>query len=137
VECELLTSECTQSDYTCPLLFEKIKYDYCCRTLCWLGRNQSSVISCDSYKDSNLKRIFYASHPTLYHDVSSQERIKLNGSVCEGRSLYSPHFTRKSLRGSVGSGAVWGGMCTGGWTKRLLLVKNSMTHQGVTLLHTD
>jgi hypothetical protein len=30
-----------------------------------------------------------------------------------------------------------GGMCTGGWTKGLLLVENSMTHQGVTLLHTD
>jgi hypothetical protein len=28
-----------------------------------------------------------------------------------------------------------GGMCTGGWTKGLLLVENSMTHQGVTLLH--
>jgi hypothetical protein len=54
--------------------------------------------------------------------------------------IYSPHFTRKSLRrggGGVGSGAVRGGKCTGGWTKRLLLVENSMTHQGVTLLHTD
>jgi hypothetical protein len=30
-----------------------------------------------------------------------------------------------------------GGMCTGGWTKGLLLVENSMTHQGVALLHTD
>jgi hypothetical protein len=30
-----------------------------------------------------------------------------------------------------------GGMCTGGWTKGLLLVENSITHQGVTLLHTD
>jgi hypothetical protein len=30
-----------------------------------------------------------------------------------------------------------GGMCTGGWTTGLLLVENSMTHQGVTLLHTD
>jgi hypothetical protein len=30
-----------------------------------------------------------------------------------------------------------GGMCTGGWTKGLLLVESSMTHQGVTLLHTD
>jgi hypothetical protein len=29
------------------------------------------------------------------------------------------------------------GKCTGGWTKGLLLVENSMTHQGVTLLHTD
>jgi hypothetical protein len=26
---------------------------------------------------------------------------------------------------------------SGGWTKGLLLVENSMTHQGVTLLHTD
>jgi hypothetical protein len=26
-------------------------------------------------------------------------------------------------------------MCTGGWTKGLLLVENSVTHQGVTLLH--
>jgi hypothetical protein len=26
---------------------------------------------------------------------------------------------------------------TGDWTKGLLLVENSMTHQGVTLLHTD
>jgi hypothetical protein len=30
-----------------------------------------------------------------------------------------------------------GVMCTGGWTKGLLLVEISMTHQGVTLLHTD
>jgi hypothetical protein len=30
-----------------------------------------------------------------------------------------------------------GGKCTGGWTKVLLLVENSMTHQGVTLLHKD
>jgi hypothetical protein len=30
-----------------------------------------------------------------------------------------------------------GGMCTGGWTKGLLLVESSMAHQGVTLLHTD
>jgi hypothetical protein len=30
-----------------------------------------------------------------------------------------------------------GGKFTGGWTKGLLLVKNSMTHQGDTLLHTD
>jgi hypothetical protein len=47
---------------------------------------------------------------------------------------YSPHFTRKSLR--------WGGVRGGGefsgrWTKVLLLVENSMTHQGVILLHTD
>jgi hypothetical protein len=37
-------------------------------------------------------------------------------------------------------GRLWcgvGGMCTGGWTKGLLLVENSMMHQGVTLLHTD
>jgi hypothetical protein len=33
----------------------------------------------------------------------------------------------------------WGseGHFTSGWTKGLLLVENSMTHQGVTLLHTD
>jgi hypothetical protein len=31
----------------------------------------------------------------------------------------------------------YGGICTGGWTKGLRLVENSMTHQGVTLLHTD
>jgi hypothetical protein len=30
-----------------------------------------------------------------------------------------------------------GGEFTVGWTKGLLLVENSMTHQGVTLLHTD
>jgi hypothetical protein len=30
-----------------------------------------------------------------------------------------------------------GGKFTVGWTKELLLVENSMTHQGVTLLHTD
>jgi hypothetical protein len=28
-----------------------------------------------------------------------------------------------------------GGKCNGGWTKGLLLVENSMTHQAVTLLH--
>jgi hypothetical protein len=53
--------------------------------------------------------------------------------------VYSPHFTRKSLRGG-GGGRLWcsaGGMCTGGWTKGLLLVENSMTHQGVTLLHRE
>jgi hypothetical protein len=30
-----------------------------------------------------------------------------------------------------------GGMCTGGCIRGLLLVENSMTHQRVTLLHTD
>jgi hypothetical protein len=30
-----------------------------------------------------------------------------------------------------------GGKFTGGWTTGLLLVENSMTHQGVTLLHID
>jgi hypothetical protein len=50
--------------------------------------------------------------------------------------MYSPHFTRKSLRRCwLWCGA--GGKCTGRWTKGLLLVENSMTHQGVTLLHTD
>jgi hypothetical protein len=29
------------------------------------------------------------------------------------------------------------GKCIGGWTKGLLLVESSMTHQGVTPLHTD
>jgi hypothetical protein len=29
------------------------------------------------------------------------------------------------------------GQFTGGWTTGLLLAENSMTHQGVTLLHTD
>jgi hypothetical protein len=36
-----------------------------------------------------------------------------------------------------GSGAVRGGKFTVGWTTGLLLVENSMTHQGVTELHTD
>jgi hypothetical protein len=44
---------------------------------------------------------------------------------------------RKSLRGVVGSGAGRGENFTGGWTKGLLLVENSVSHQGVTLLHTD
>jgi hypothetical protein len=46
-------------------------------------------------------------------------------------------FHEKVPAGVVGSGAVQGGKRTGGWTKGLLLVENSMTHQGVTLLHTD
>jgi hypothetical protein len=46
-------------------------------------------------------------------------------------------FYEKVPAGGMGSGAVRGGKCTGGWTKALLLVENSMTHQGVTLLHTD
>jgi hypothetical protein len=40
----------------------------------------------------------------------------------------------------AGRGLLWcgsGGKFTGGWTKPLLLVENSMTHEGVTLLHTD
>jgi hypothetical protein len=37
----------------------------------------------------------------------------------------------------VCSGAGWGENFTGGWTKGLLLVENSVSHQGVTLLHTD
>jgi hypothetical protein len=39
-----------------------------------------------------------------------------------------------------GESRLWcgsGGKCTGGWTKVLLLVENSMTHQVVTLLRTD
>jgi hypothetical protein len=39
--------------------------------------------------------------------------------------------------GGGGSGAVRGESFTGGWTKGLLLVENSVTHQGVTPLHTD
>jgi hypothetical protein len=51
----------------------------------------------------------------------------------------SPHVTRKCLRrgGGGGSGAVQGESFTGGLTKGLLLVKNSMMQQGVTLLHAD
>jgi hypothetical protein len=49
--------------------------------------------------------------------------------------------TVRILRESpCGGSRLWcgaGGMCTGGWTKGLLLVENSMTHQGVTLLHPD
>jgi hypothetical protein len=39
-----------------------------------------------------------------------------------------------------GGGRLWcvsGGKCTGGWTKGMLLVENSMTHQGVTLTQTE
>jgi hypothetical protein len=39
--------------------------------------------------------------------------------------------------GGGGSGAVRGESFTGGWTKGLLLVENSVSHQEVTLLHTD
>jgi hypothetical protein len=46
-------------------------------------------------------------------------------------------FHEKVPAVGVGSGAVRGGKCTGGRTKVLLLVEISMTHQGVTLLHTD
>jgi hypothetical protein len=49
----------------------------------------------------------------------------------------SPHVTRKCLRGGGGSGAVQGESFTGGLTKGLLLLKNSMMQQGVTLLHAD
>jgi hypothetical protein len=51
---------------------------------------------------------------------------------------YTVRILRESPRGE--GGRLWcgaGGMCTGGWTKGLLLVENSMTHQGVILLHTD
>jgi hypothetical protein len=39
--------------------------------------------------------------------------------------------------GGVDSGAVRGECVLVGGLKGLLLVENSMTHQGVTLLHTD
>jgi hypothetical protein len=48
---------------------------------------------------------------------------------------YSPHFTRKSLPGVAALVRFGGrGKFTGGWTKGLLLVENSTTHEGVTLL---
>jgi hypothetical protein len=60
----------------------------------------------------------------------------MNLLVLSPRS-YSQRVRRKSLREGGGSGAVRGESFTGGWTKGLLLVENSVTHQGVTLLHTD
>jgi hypothetical protein len=56
---------------------------------------------------------------------------KVNGIL---QVTYSPHFTRKSPRGGWWLWCGSGGKFTGEW---LLLVENSMTHQGVTLLHTD
>jgi hypothetical protein len=74
-------------------------------------------------------------HPTLH--PAGVASCVLRPRVCiemsrgqDATCKYSPHFTRKSLQGG-------GGSCTDGWTKGLLLVENSMTHQGVTLLHTD
>jgi hypothetical protein len=46
-------------------------------------------------------------------------------------------FSGESPCGVYGLWCGSGGKCTGGWTTRLLLVENSMTHQGVTLLHSD
>jgi hypothetical protein len=46
-------------------------------------------------------------------------------------------FQEKVPAGGYGLWCGSGGEFTGGWTTGLLLVENSMTHQGVTLLHTD
>jgi hypothetical protein len=51
---------------------------------------------------------------------------------------YSPHFRRNSLRGGGVSALVrFRGKVNWWWTKVLLLVENSMTHQVVTILRTE
>jgi hypothetical protein len=54
-----------------------------------------------------------------------------------GKYVQSAFYEKVPAGGGVSALVRCGGMCTGGWTKGLLLVENSMTHQGVTLLHTD
>jgi hypothetical protein len=53
--------------------------------------------------------------------------VSLDSGTDEFRILHNE--VKRTFRGS-------GGQFTGGWTTGLLLVENSMTYQGVTLLHT-
>jgi hypothetical protein len=73
---------------------------------------------------------------------------RLSGSVTHNRWTNSPSVQQTdclctvliSRESPCGGCWLWcgsGGMCTGGWTTGLLLVEHSMTHQVVTLLHTD
>jgi hypothetical protein len=55
-------------------------------------------------------------------------------------AYYNETTVRISGESPCGVCRLWcgsGGKCTGERTKGLLLVENIMTHQGVTLLHTD
>jgi hypothetical protein len=89
--------------------------------------------------------------------ISSFEKKMLNciWAYCTARTVWflwvktvsfcgyfhcGPNTVRISWESPCGGCRLWcgsGGNCSGGWTKGLLLVENSMTHQGVTLLHTD
>jgi hypothetical protein len=79
-----------------------------------------NIVPCSLVEVDRRFRVAYCIRAIIYTVRISQE------SPCAGRR-----------GGGVGYGAVRGGKCTGGWIKGLLLVENNMTHQGVTLLHTD
>jgi hypothetical protein len=62
--------------------------------------------------------------------------------LIDGTELCKRERVQSAFQEKVPAGGrrLWcgsGGKFTGGWTKGLLLVENSMTHQRVTLLHTD
>jgi hypothetical protein len=61
---------------------------------------------------------------------------KRSSLECSAHNVQSAR-QEKVPAGGVGSGAGRGENFTGGWTKGLLMVENSVSHQGVTLLHTD
>jgi hypothetical protein len=63
---------------------------------------------------------------TRLHDAVSQKAVIL--VLCR--------FTKFPWGRGGGALVRFGDKFSGGWTKGLLLVENSMTHQGVTLLHT-
>jgi hypothetical protein len=92
------------------------------------------VLPCKIIVDRRFRGAHCLHHQRLMSDWSlSRSEINVFVSTENKHQNYSPHFRRKSLRGCW----LWccsGGICTGGWTKGLLLVESSMTHQGGTLL---
>jgi hypothetical protein len=72
----------------------------------------------------------------IFHAMRCHSFIRAIKSVTDGMGLLTA--SRKQLQSAfyekVPAG---GGGGTVGWTKGLLWVEDSMTHQGVTLLHTD
>jgi hypothetical protein len=75
--------------------------------------------------------------PCVTSEVLTAERMIAFWVVTQCKSASTVRILRESRGGGCRLWCDAGGMCTGGWTKGLLLVGNSMTHQGVTLLHTD
>jgi hypothetical protein len=110
---------------------------------CWLN---------SYWRQLQSQQLYFASVPVTSSGTAvrlfcnpSTHRHNRNGTrrrqhlTCVARSLaYQVERLRMKLHTAFYEKVPAGGMCTAGWTTGLLLlVENSTTHQGDTLLHTD